>query len=225
MSASSTADDLTLRPDLYVFSNDVARRTPRRPDLVTKKWAVIRRQADVTDDVELRSLRNWHITALREAGFPLEFIGRRVGHEGREAVSAGDDRQLHRQPHRPGASDGRRHRSATRADQRATGTRDGLDGGATSVTFIVTMSRPASALIAHRRHEARRPPMSIATRPTRKHLDVACPTCAAQVGERCVTVRRLPWMERWAAPTHPAHSARQLLSADPPAGRLHPHRL
>ena len=34
-------------------------------------------------EVELRSLRNWHITVLREAGFPLEFIGRRVGHEGR----------------------------------------------------------------------------------------------------------------------------------------------
>lgn len=59
--------------------------------------------------------------------------------------------------------------------------------------------------------------MPITTRPTRKHLDVACPTCAAQVGERCVTVRRLPWMERWAAPTHPAHTARQLLSAHPPA--------
>ena len=64
--------------------------------------------------------------------------------------------------------------------------------------------------------------MPIATRPTRKHLDVACPTCAAQVGERCVTVRRLPWMERWAAPTHPAHSARQLLSADPPARAVAP---
>jgi hypothetical protein len=37
----------------------------------------------VPTDVELRSLRNWHITVLREAGFPLEFIGRRVGHEGR----------------------------------------------------------------------------------------------------------------------------------------------
>jgi hypothetical protein len=59
--------------------------------------------------------------------------------------------------------------------------------------------------------------MPIAERRTRKHLDVACPTCAAQVGERCVTVRRLPWMERWAAPTHPAHSGRQILSADQPA--------
>jgi hypothetical protein len=59
--------------------------------------------------------------------------------------------------------------------------------------------------------------MFVATRPMRKHLDVACPTCAAQVGERCVTVRRLPWMERWEAPTHPAHTARQLLSADSPA--------
>jgi hypothetical protein len=35
--------------------------------------------------VEFRSLRNWHITVLREAGFPLEFIGRRVGHDGRGA--------------------------------------------------------------------------------------------------------------------------------------------
>ena len=69
--------------DLYVFSNDVTRSTPRRPDLVSKKWNAIRQQADVPADVELRSLRNWHITVLREAGFPLEFIGRRVGHEGR----------------------------------------------------------------------------------------------------------------------------------------------
>ena len=46
----------------------------------------------------------------------------------------------------------------------------------------MTMSRPISALIAHRRHDARRPPMPIAARPIRKHLDVACPTCAAHVG-------------------------------------------
>jgi len=78
-------EGLTLLPGLYVFSNDVARRTTRRPDLVTKKWAAIRRLADVPDEVELRSLRNWHITVLREGGFPLEFIGRRVGHEGRNS--------------------------------------------------------------------------------------------------------------------------------------------
>lgn len=76
-------EGLKLRPELYVFSNDIARRRPRRPDLITKKWAAIRRESNVPDDVELRSLRNWHITTLREAGFPLEFIGRRVGHEGR----------------------------------------------------------------------------------------------------------------------------------------------
>jgi hypothetical protein len=44
----------------------------------------MRQQADVPADVELRSLRNWHITVLREAVFPLEFIGRRVGHEARD---------------------------------------------------------------------------------------------------------------------------------------------
>ena len=81
--AQLAADDLPSGEDLYVFSNDVTRSTPRRPDLVSKKWNAIRQQADVPADVELRSLRNWHITVLREAGFPLEFIGRRVGHEGR----------------------------------------------------------------------------------------------------------------------------------------------
>jgi integrase len=81
--AEMRADDLEFHTDLYVFSNDVTRSTPRRPDLVSKKWNVIRERADVPADVELRSLRNWHITVLREAGFPLEFIGRRVGHEGR----------------------------------------------------------------------------------------------------------------------------------------------
>jgi integrase len=81
--AQLAADDLPSGEDLYVFSNDVTRSTPRRPDLVSKKWNAIRRQADVPADVELRSLRNWHITVLREAGFPLEFIGRRVGHEAR----------------------------------------------------------------------------------------------------------------------------------------------
>jgi hypothetical protein len=64
--------------------------------------------------------------------------------------------------------------------------------------------------------------MPVTTRRSRKHLDVACPTCAAQVGERCLTVRRLPWMDRWAEPTHPAHTARQLLSAHPPA-RVNAH--
>jgi hypothetical protein len=81
--AQLTTDDLPSGEDLYVFSNDVTRSTPRRPDLASKKWNAIRQQADVPADVELRSLRNWHITVLREAGFPLEFIGRRVGHEGR----------------------------------------------------------------------------------------------------------------------------------------------
>ncbi len=83
--AQLAADDLPSGDDLYVFSNDVTRSTPRRPDLVSKKWNAIRQKADVPADVELRSLRNWHITVLREAGFPLEFIGRRVGHDGRES--------------------------------------------------------------------------------------------------------------------------------------------
>ncbi len=82
--AQLAADDLPSGEDLYVFSNDVTLSTPRRPDLVSKKWNAIRQQADVPADVELRSLRNWHITVLREAGFPLEFIGRRVGHEARD---------------------------------------------------------------------------------------------------------------------------------------------
>jgi intergrase/recombinase len=84
VAAELTADDLEFHTDLYVFSNDVTRSTPRRPDLASKTWNAIRERADVSADVELRSLRNWHITVLREAGFPLEFIGRRVGHEGRK---------------------------------------------------------------------------------------------------------------------------------------------
>ncbi len=76
-------DELPVADDLYVFSNDVTRTTPRRPDLVSKKWITVRQLADIPGDIELRSLRNWHITVLREAGFPLGFIGRRVGHERR----------------------------------------------------------------------------------------------------------------------------------------------
>ena len=106
-----------------------------------------------------------------------------------------------------------------RAPQRATDARNDFDvGGATSLNFVMTMTRPASALIAAQKARGKETAdVHREGQPTRKHLDVACPTCAAQVGERCVTVRRLPWIERWAAPTHPAHTARQLLSADPPA--------
>lgn len=75
--------DLDFSTDLYAFSNDATRRTPRRPDLASKKWKTICQKAKVDEGTEQRSLRNWNITVLREAGFPLEFIGRRVGHEGK----------------------------------------------------------------------------------------------------------------------------------------------
>ena len=78
-----TEHDLDFADELYVFSNDATRTTPRRPDLASKKWVTICKKAGVAHDVEQRSLRNWNVTLLREAGFPLEFIGRRVGHEGR----------------------------------------------------------------------------------------------------------------------------------------------
>ena len=73
--------DMPFREDAYAFGFEITGRRPRRPDRVSKVWSGIRQELGLSDELESRSSRNWHITTLRDQlGFPLEFVARRVGH-------------------------------------------------------------------------------------------------------------------------------------------------
>ncbi len=57
---------------------------------MTGVWGTIRSDAALNGELEIRALRNWHITVLDDQlGFDLAKIGRRVGHSRSDSTATG----------------------------------------------------------------------------------------------------------------------------------------
>jgi integrase len=66
------------RSDL-VFTSDPERRQPWRPELVTRRWERLRRQAGL-DHVKIHGIRHFVATELLTAGIDVRTVANRLGH-------------------------------------------------------------------------------------------------------------------------------------------------
>lgn len=75
----AAAVGVPLAPDAYVWSQDVASRTPYRPDRVTGQFVVIRERLGL-EHVTFHGLRHFSATALAGQGVGVRTIAGRLGH-------------------------------------------------------------------------------------------------------------------------------------------------
>jgi integrase len=75
---AATAAGVVLREDTYVFSHDVANRTPWRPDYVTLAFSRIRDELGL--NVRLHDLRHFAATNMLVSGQDVRTVSGRLGH-------------------------------------------------------------------------------------------------------------------------------------------------
>ncbi len=71
--------DVVLSRDAYVWSDDVACAEPRRPDSVTRSWAVTAKKLGL-QRIRFHDLRHFAATVLAGAGVDVRTIAGRLGH-------------------------------------------------------------------------------------------------------------------------------------------------
>ncbi len=76
---SVTHSDRPFDPSDLVFTNDPSRQRPWRPELVTRRWERLRKQAGL-DHLKIHGLRHFVATELLTAGIDVRTVANRLGH-------------------------------------------------------------------------------------------------------------------------------------------------